>query len=170
MDAGRPTPWTERVEFLVTQQHVDPADFPPLPTAAASNAMEVGDVVHLDLPASTGYVSVVRGLVVGMGARSALTVDQLEDLRQAVTEGIALLLPICNAEASMGHPRMSCDIQITESGLDIGFEIPAAPDAGVDTESFTFMLLTTLVSDVLESRRPGFYALHLRAAPEEYLP
>lgn len=51
------------------------------------------DVVEVRVPAEPGYVSIVRLAAAGLAARCDLTVDDIEDLRLAVDEACALLLP-----------------------------------------------------------------------------
>ena len=59
-----------------------------LPSQAGAN-----DVVELRVPAEPSYVSIVRLAAAGLAARCDLTVDDIEDLRLAVDEACALLLP-----------------------------------------------------------------------------
>jgi len=53
----------------------------------------VDDVVELRVPATPSYVGTLRTLAAGLAARCDLTIDEVEDLRLAVDEACALLLP-----------------------------------------------------------------------------
>lgn len=50
------------------------------------------DVVQLDVPASAGYISVVRSASTGLAARVDLGLDRIEDLRVAVDETCTMLV------------------------------------------------------------------------------
>src|SRR5687768_18575580 len=49
--------------------------------------------VELRLPADSAYVSVLRTTTAGLAARLDFTIDDIEDLRIAVGEASALVLP-----------------------------------------------------------------------------
>ena len=49
--------------------------------------------VELRLPADSAYVSVLRTTSAGLAARLDFTLDDIEDLRMAVGEASALVLP-----------------------------------------------------------------------------
>jgi serine/threonine-protein kinase RsbW len=51
------------------------------------------DVVTLTLPAVGAYLSVLRTATAGLAARLDFTLDEIEDLRIAVDEACAMLLP-----------------------------------------------------------------------------
>ena len=56
-------------------------------------AAGVRDVVRLRLPAVGAYLSVLRTATAGLAARLDFTLDEIEDLRIAVDEACAMLLP-----------------------------------------------------------------------------
>jgi serine/threonine-protein kinase RsbW len=58
-----------------------------------ADATARGDVVELRLPADGAYLSVLRTATAGLAARLDFTLDEIEDLRIAVDEACALLLP-----------------------------------------------------------------------------
>ena len=49
-------------------------------------------VVSVDVPATPVFVQVLRNVVAGVAARLDMPIDQIEDLRLAVTEAASLLL------------------------------------------------------------------------------
>src|SRR4051812_6467821 len=59
------------------------------------------DVVELRLPADGAYLSVLRTATAGLAARLDFTLDEIEDLRIAVDEACALLLPDAVPDATM---------------------------------------------------------------------
>ena len=58
-----------------------------------SSSVETRDVVELRLPADAAYLGVVRTATAGLAARLDFTLDEIEDLRIAVDEACAILLP-----------------------------------------------------------------------------
>ncbi len=53
----------------------------------------VEDAVEIRLPADSAYLSVLRTATAGLAARLDFTLDEIEDLRIAVDEACAMLLP-----------------------------------------------------------------------------
>ncbi len=49
--------------------------------------------VELRLPVDSAYVSVLRATTVSLAARLDFTIDDIEDLRMAVGEACAMVLP-----------------------------------------------------------------------------
>src|ERR1700744_5987095 len=56
-----------------------------------------GDVVEVSIPADVVYVATLRLTAASLAARCDLTIDDIEDLRLAVDEACALLLPLAHA-------------------------------------------------------------------------
>jgi serine/threonine-protein kinase RsbW len=59
----------------------------------AGIAEDLDDEIEVSLPASANYVGTLRVLAAGLAARADLTIDEIEDIRLAVDEACALLLP-----------------------------------------------------------------------------
>lgn len=81
----------------------DPATKPgvgPVDTGSPSTAP--AETVELTVPASASYVSVLRTVTASLAARRDFTIDEIDDLRIAVDEASALLLP--HAGAQRGRP------------------------------------------------------------------
>lgn len=68
------------------------------------------DVVDLTVPAQSGYVSLLRTAVAALAARLDFTLDEIDDLRIAVDEACAVLLP----DAVAGS-RLSCSVAVEDS-------------------------------------------------------
>ena len=107
-------------------------------------AMGVGDTVRLAVPASTAYVGVARSLAAGIATRLDLDLDHVEDLRLAVSEACAVLLP----DAAPGA-TLDLVVQVVGDGLVVelstatsGAPAPAAPD------SFAWTVLSALADGV----------------------
>src|SRR5215510_10671752 len=97
--------------------------------------------VSLRVPADTAYVSVLRTMTAGLAARLDFTVDDIEDLRIAVGEACALVLP----EAVPGGD-LEADFRLTPGTLSISVRVPTAGSRSADHDSFAWQVLSTLTS------------------------
>jgi serine/threonine-protein kinase RsbW len=97
--------------------------------------------VELRLPADGAFVSVLRTTTAGLAARLDFTIDDIEDLRIAVGEASAMVLP--NADAGSD---LFCRFHMSPGRLEIsvGVDAHAAPEP--DYDSFAWQVLTTLAS------------------------
>lgn len=105
----------------------------------------VSGAVEVRVPAEVTFVATLRLVAASLGARCELTVDDIEDLRLAVDEACALLLPLA----------------VAGSGLEARFELaPGAlavtasvatdqPEAQFDRTGFAWTVLTALASEVV---------------------
>ena len=95
--------------------------------------------VSLRVPADGAYVSVLRTMTAGLAARLDFTVDDIEDLRIAVGEACALVLP----EALPGGD-LEAEFRLTPGTLTISVSVPTDGTRAADRESFAWQVLTTL--------------------------
>jgi serine/threonine-protein kinase RsbW len=104
--------------------------------------------VRLTIPADGAYVAVPRAVVGNLAARNDFTLDAIDDLRIAVDEACALLLP----HASDG----TVDCVFTVKPPTLVVEVSAAVPAGwePDTAGFGWTVLAALV-DSAEAQRAG---------------
>ena len=112
--------------------------------------------VELRLPADSAYAAVLRTLTAGLAARLDFTMDDIEDLRIAVSEAAAMVLDeadpgadlICRFRLEPGELRLDCS---TTSNS------PAEPDY----DSFGWQVLTTLTTEASVDLAPGHYAVRI---------
>lgn len=102
---------------------------------------EVRDVVELRLPADPAYLSVVRTATAGLAARLDFTLDEIEDLRIAVDEACAMLLP-----GVVGV--LTCTFEMFEDSLCISVAAPAREGHEPQRGTFAWTVLTALVGEV----------------------
>jgi serine/threonine-protein kinase RsbW len=118
--------------------------------------------VELTVPADPAYVAVLRAVTASLAARHDLTLDEIDDLRIAVDEACALLLPHARPASALsaGFGEAGDSLQITVS--------VALADDGSDTgpvldqTSFAWMVLTALTESVTSASTSGQLRLTLR--------
>jgi serine/threonine-protein kinase RsbW len=112
---------------------------------SAPEARPDGDVVEVRVPADGAYVATLRLTSASLAARCDLTIDDIEDLRLAVDEACALLLPHAQANSTMWarFQLASGQLEVTTS-----VESPDASSASPDRSGFAWSVLSALASDV----------------------
>ena len=108
------------------------------------------DRVLLRLPASGAYLSVLRTTTAALASRLDFTLDAIEDLRIAVDEACALLLP----HAADGT-SMDCAFELADSGLHVTVSIPTTEPVQLDRDSFAWTVLNALVDTLTCSDGQG---------------
>ena len=98
--------------------------------------------VSLRVPADGAYVSVLRTMTAGLAARLDFTVDDIEDLRIAVGEACALVLP----EAAPGG-SLEAEFRQTPGTLTVSVRVETGKRAEPDYESFAWQVLSTLADE-----------------------
>ncbi len=102
-----------------------------------------GAVVELNVPASSIYVATLRSVTSGLAARCDLTLDEIEDLRIAVDEACALLLPLAKVGADL---RSTFTLGTGE--LTFRASVSARADAELMREGFGWTVLEALATTV----------------------
>jgi len=113
--------------------------------------MDVTDgEVLLRLPADSAYLTVLRTATASLASRLDFTVDEIEDLRIAVDEACALVLP-----HTVEGANLECAFRLSPGSL--GVTVAAATrDAEVPTkDSFAWTLLHALVDELTSSVDDG---------------
>jgi serine/threonine-protein kinase RsbW len=110
---------------------------------AGTATVQGGDVVELRLPADGAYLSVLRTATAGLAARLDFTLDEIEDLRIAVDEACALLLP----DAEPGS-AMTCVFALTDRTLEVTVTVPSRTGRVPRRNTFAWTVLTALAGDV----------------------
>jgi serine/threonine-protein kinase RsbW len=98
------------------------------------------DVV-LRIPADGAYVSVLRTMTAGLAARLDFTVDDIEDLRIAVGEACALVLPEAEPDGDL-----DAEFRLAPGVLTISVRVPTNGPRQPDYESFAWQVLSTLTA------------------------
>jgi serine/threonine-protein kinase RsbW len=129
----------------------------PWPGAGAKDAVQV------TLPASSAYLSVLRTTTAGLAARLDFTLDDIEDLRIAVDEACAILLPQVAPLADL-----RCDFVLEDDGILITVSAPTTRGSLPERETFSWTVLTALAGEVDAGVGEGltvWISLHKRREP-----
>jgi serine/threonine-protein kinase RsbW len=104
---------------------------------------EVTGTVELRVPASSAFIAVLRSVTAGLAARCDLTLDEIEDLRIAVDEACALLLPLAAPGADL-----ITSFALASGELAVRSQIEARPNSELRRDGFGWTVLEALVSSV----------------------
>jgi serine/threonine-protein kinase RsbW len=102
-----------------------------------------GDTVEMRTPADVVYVSTLRLTAASLAARCDLTIDDIEDLRLAVDEACALLLPHAKPDAVL-----TARFVLHSGRLEVETAVPVAEPAEPDRSGFAWTVLDALASHV----------------------
>ncbi|WP_129667516.1 anti-sigma factor [Phytoactinopolyspora endophytica] len=116
-----------------------------------------GDLIELSVPASSAYLAVLRTTSAGLGARLGLTLDDIEDLRIAVDEACAMLLPIAEPGANL-----QCRFELQSDALEVHVWVAATRSELPSPDSFAWTVLSALAGDVQSSMDGDLVAITLR--------
>lgn len=113
--------------------------------------------VELRLPADGAYVSVLRTTTAGLAARLDFTMDDIEDLRIAVGEASAMVLPEAD-EAS----DLLCRFYMRPGELTVTVGVTSSQGAvEPDYDSFAWQVLTTLATSAEAETGSGRFTVSL---------
>ena len=98
--------------------------------------------VELRIPADSAFLAVLRTATAGLAARLDFTLDDIEDLRIAVDEACAMVLPQARADS---HLTCAFDLEPTRLTVTVTAECdtPERPDRN----SFAWTVLSALTSE-----------------------
>lgn len=97
--------------------------------------------VELRVPADAAFVSVLRTAAAGLAARMDFTIEDIEELRMAVSEASALVLEA----ADEGADLTTC-FYLGEGRVTAAVAAPAATEPRIDEESFGWQVLEALTT------------------------
>jgi serine/threonine-protein kinase RsbW len=108
-----------------------------------AGAAPIEDAVQIRLPADSAYLSVLRTATAGLAARLDFTLDEIEDLRIAVDEACAMLLPHAVETA-----QLSCRFHLTPDTLEVTVTIPTTRGQLPERDTFSWTVLSALAGEV----------------------
>jgi serine/threonine-protein kinase RsbW len=101
------------------------------------------DVVVITLPANSAYLSVLRTATAGLAARLDFTIDEIEDLRIAVDEACAMLLP-----QAVPGADITCEFRLEEASIRVGVSVLTIDGEQPSRDTFAWTVLSALAGDV----------------------
>jgi serine/threonine-protein kinase RsbW len=101
------------------------------------------DVVVITLPADSAYLSVLRTATAGLAARLDFTIDEIEDLRIAVDEACAMLLP-----QALPGADITCEFQLDNGSIRVGVSVLTVDGQQPSRDTFAWTVLSALAGDV----------------------
>ena len=101
------------------------------------------NVVEIKVPADSSYVALLRTATATLAARADFTLDEIDDLRIAIDEACALLLPNAQPDATL-----QCSFTVADNSLDIAVTTATRTATKPDPTSFAWMVLTALAGEV----------------------
>ena len=104
--------------------------------------------VELTVPAEPAYVLVLRTVTSSLAARHDFTLDEIDDLRIAVDEASALLLPHAVTGSQL---RAVFDGAAAGLRIEVSVRVPADLTVQPDRSSFGWLLLTALTDSAVLS-------------------
>jgi serine/threonine-protein kinase RsbW len=116
--------------------------------------------VEIRLPADGAYVSVLRTTTAGLAARLDFTIDDIEDLRIAVGEACAMVLP----EADTASDLVG-QFHLRPGELTVSVAVDAAAPAAPDYDSFAWQVLTTLADAATVGTSEGRFVVTMVMHP-----
>ena len=112
--------------------------------------------VELRLPADGVYVSVVRTTTASLAARLDFLIDDIEDLRIAVGEACAMVLP----EAEAGSDLV-CSYFLSPGRLRVEVAVSATSPEGPEYDSFAWQVLSTMATHAEADASGGRFAISI---------
>jgi serine/threonine-protein kinase RsbW len=102
-----------------------------------------GSQIELRVPASKVFVALARTVTASVAAHCDLTLDDIDDLRIAIDEACALLLPISVADATLG-----VSFRLAADAVEVRAAVDARPGTAPSQDGFAWTVLRALASDL----------------------
>jgi serine/threonine-protein kinase RsbW len=97
--------------------------------------------VELRIPADSAFLAVLRTATAGLAARLDFTLDDIEDLRIAVDEACAMVLPQARAGSDL-----TCAFELGSSSLSVVVSAECESPREPSRDGFAWTVLTALTS------------------------
>jgi serine/threonine-protein kinase RsbW len=118
--------------------------------------------VELRLPADSAYVSVLRTTTAGLAARLDFPIDDIEDLRIAVGEASAMVLPEAEEDTDL-----TCSYYMSAGSLTVEVGVEAAAPVDPDYDSFAWQVLSTLATGAEAESSDSRFSVRIIMEPGE---
>jgi serine/threonine-protein kinase RsbW len=112
--------------------------------------------VELRVPADGAYASVLRTTTAGLAARLDFTIEDIEDLRMAVAEAVAMVLEVADQGSNLLGRFALAPGEMTVS-ISVSAESPGEPDF----DSFAWQVLNTLATSAKVEATGGRFTVSM---------
>ena len=112
--------------------------------------------VELRIPADSAYVSVLRTTTAGLAARLDFPIDDIEDLRIAVGEACAMVLPEADLDSDL-----VCSYFLDPGRLTVEVAVRATSPEGPEYDSFAWQVLSTMATRAEADSSGGQFSVSL---------
>ena len=116
--------------------------------------------VHLEIPASGAYLTVVRAAATGLAAQLQFTYEEIDDLRIAVDEACTQLLARRGSATTL---NVAYHLAEAELRVDVSIEAEDTGDA-LERDTFAWQILSAMTDEVREQSDDGRLWLSFRKA------
>jgi serine/threonine-protein kinase RsbW len=116
--------------------------------------------LHLEIPASGAYLSVVRAAATGLAAQLQFTYEEIDDLRIAVDEACTRLLARRGGATTL---NVAYHLDDAELRVDVSIEAPDRVDS-LARDTFAWQILSAMTDEVREQSESGRLWLSFRKA------
>ena len=99
--------------------------------------------VELRIPADSAYLAVLRTATAGLAARLDFTLDDIEDLRIAVDEACAMVLPQARENSDL-----TCTFDLDASKLTVAVTAECDSPRPPNRDAFAWTVLAALTNEV----------------------
>ena len=99
--------------------------------------------VELRIPADSAYLAVLRTATAGLAARLDFTLDDIEDLRIAVDEACAMVLPQARPDSDL-----TCTFDLAPARLTVAVTAECDDPRPPHREGFAWTVLSALTNEV----------------------
>lgn len=103
----------------------------------------VPDYIRVEIPAATIKMAIARTVAAAMAARADFTLDQIEDLRLAMDEGLAYIIEVASDGA-----MVTCELCVADGVVSATLASTVASSTVTEPNPFAWTVLTALVGDV----------------------
>jgi len=99
--------------------------------------------VELRIPADSAYLAVLRTATAGLAARLDFTLDDIEDLRIAVDEACAMVLPLARPGSDL-----NCAFDLSEGSLTVAVSAVCDAPRQPSRDGFAWTVLAALTTSL----------------------
>ena len=99
--------------------------------------------VMLRIPADSAYLAVLRTATAGLAARLDFTLDDIEDLRIAVDEACAMVLPQARPDSDL-----TCTFELDAARLTVSVSAQCETPSPPSRDGFAWTVLAALTNEV----------------------